>query len=61
MSEDPRALRLMTVKEVARILRVSHMTVYRLFESGELDGYRVGRSVRIPQESFEEYLRSARG
>jgi excisionase family DNA binding protein len=44
------------VKEVAAELRVSLMTVYRLINSGELKGIRVGRSFRVSEESFREYL-----
>lgn len=39
---------MLTVTEVAKILRVSKMTVYRFVHSGELASVRVGRSIRIP-------------
>ncbi len=47
---------LMTVSEVARRLRVSNMTVYRLVNSGQLPGLRVGRSYRIWEEDVRKYL-----
>jgi excisionase family DNA binding protein len=37
-------VRFLTVAEVAAIMRVSKMTVYRLVHSGELEAIRVGRS-----------------
>ena len=37
----------LTVAEVAEIMRVSKMTVYRLVHSGELPAVRVGRSFRV--------------
>ncbi len=50
---------LLLPSEVAEVLRVSKMTVYRLIKSGTLPAVRIGRSFRIPQASFEEYLRQA--
>jgi excisionase family DNA binding protein len=46
----------LTVSEVARGLRVSNMTVYRLVNSGQLDAFRVGRSYRIREEDVRRYL-----
>ncbi|NYJ73511.1 excisionase family DNA binding protein [Allobranchiibius huperziae] len=46
----------MTVAEVATIMRVSKMTVYRLVHSGELEAVRVGRSFRVPETAVTEYL-----
>ena len=51
--------RFLTVMEVASLMRVSKMTVYRLLHSGELPGLRVGRSFRVPADALETYLRSA--
>ncbi|MBC9956341.1 helix-turn-helix domain-containing protein [Yimella sp. cx-51] len=49
----------MTVAEVATIMRVSKMTVYRLVHSGELPAVRVGRSFRVPQDAVDAYLRQS--
>jgi excisionase family DNA binding protein len=49
----------LTVAEVAAIMRVSKMTVYRLVHSGELPAVRVGRSFRVPEHAVHEYLREA--
>jgi excisionase family DNA binding protein len=46
----------MTVAEVARHLRVSNMTVYRLVNSGQLPAVRVGRGYRIREEDVRRYL-----
>ena len=45
-----------TVAEVARALRVSNMTVYRLVNSGQLPAVRVGRSYRIREDAVRRYL-----
>ena len=42
--------------EVAEVMRVSKMTVYRLLHSGEMPGVRVGRSFRVPQDALDHYL-----
>ena len=48
--------RFFTVAEVARQLRVSNMTVYRLIKSGQLPAVRVGRGYRIRDEDVRKYL-----
>lgn len=50
-------VRFLTVAEVASIMRVSKMTVYRLVHSGELPAVRVGRSFRVPEKAVDDYLR----
>ncbi|MBO0825847.1 MAG: helix-turn-helix domain-containing protein [Actinobacteria bacterium] len=52
-------VRFLTVAEVAAIMRVSKMTVYRLVHSGELDAIRVGRSFRVPEQAVTDYLHEA--
>jgi excisionase family DNA binding protein len=52
-------VRFLTVAEVAAIMRVSKMTVYRLVHSGELTAVRVGRSYRVPEKAVHDYLRDA--
>ena len=52
-------VRFLTVAEVATIMRVSKMTVYRLVHSGELAAVRVGRSFRVPAHAVHAYLREA--
>lgn len=49
----------MTVAEVAALMRVSKMTVYRLVHSGELPAVRVGRSFRVPEQAVNDYLRES--
>ena len=48
--------RFATVSEVAKLLRVSNMTVYRLVNSGQLRAVRVGRSYRILEADVQRYL-----
>lgn len=46
----------MTVGEVARTMRVSNMTVYRLIKSGQMAAIRVGKNYRIRRTDVERYL-----
>jgi excisionase family DNA binding protein len=48
----------LTVQEVADLLRVSTMTVYRLIKNGELPAVRVGRAFRVRDVDVDEYLGS---
>jgi excisionase family DNA binding protein len=56
---DISEVRFLTVAEVAGVMRVSKMTVYRLVHSGELPAVRVGRSFRVPEDAVNEYLRKS--
>jgi excisionase family DNA binding protein len=51
MSRDLSDVRFLTVAEVADMMRVSSMTVYRLVHSGQLPAVRFGRSFRIPESA----------
>lgn len=52
-------MRFLTVGEVAAIMRVSKMTVYRIVKSGELEAIQVGHSFRVPEPAVKRYLRAA--
>jgi len=47
---------LLTVAEVAAILRISKMTAYRLVTGGALESRRIGNSYRVLAESLRSYL-----
>ncbi|MGN7978015.1 helix-turn-helix domain-containing protein [Microbacterium sp. 22195] len=53
---DVQDVRFLTVAEVAGLMRVSKMTVYRLVHSGELPAIRFGRSYRVPESAVAEAL-----
>ncbi len=55
-SIDYSKARFYTVAEVARVLRVSNMTVYRLISTGQLPAVRVGKSYRLREEDVNRYL-----
>ena len=51
----------LTVAEVAAMLRVSKMTVYRMVHSGDLPAMQVGRSFRVPERAVHDYLSAGLG
>ncbi|WP_309065852.1 helix-turn-helix domain-containing protein [Microbacterium sp.] len=53
---DVQDVRFLTVAEVAELMRVSKMTVYRLVHSGELPAIRFGRSYRVPESAVAEAM-----
>lgn len=53
MAENFANAKFMTVTEVADMMRVSRMTVYRMIHAGDLPAVRFGRSYRVPQEAVE--------
>jgi excisionase family DNA binding protein len=55
MTELP-DVRFLTVAEVAELMRVSKMTVYRLVHAGDLPAVRFGRSYRVPEQAVTEAL-----
>jgi excisionase family DNA binding protein len=52
---DPEA-EIMTLREVAKYLRISISTVHRLVERGELHAFRAGDS-RVRRKTLEEWMR----
>ena len=50
--------RFLTVAEVASLLRVSTMTVYRLIKADDLPAVRIGKSYRVPEDDVDRYLAS---
>ena len=53
--------KLLTVAEVAGILRVSVRTVYNLLEAGALRGVRVGRAWRVLESALEDFIAKGGG
>ncbi|MET1058064.1 MAG: helix-turn-helix domain-containing protein [Nocardioides sp.] len=53
---DISEVKFLTIAEVASMMRVSKMTVYRLVHNGELPAVRVGRSFRVTEQDANAYL-----
>lgn len=52
-------VKFLTVAEVAAIMRVSKMSVYRLIHAGDLEAARFGRSFRVPEKAVNDYLKGS--
>ena len=51
-------IELMTVEQFCQILQIGKNTAYKLLQTGEIKGFRVGRRWKIPRDSVNEYLNS---
>lgn len=56
MAENFANAKFMTVTEVADMMRVSRMTVYRMIHAGDLPAVRFGRSYRVPLEAVQSIV-----
>jgi excisionase family DNA binding protein len=56
----PHGERLLTINEVASLLRVSRGSIYRLIASSDLTPIRVGRRARFSLSDVREYLDRSR-
>ncbi len=54
VEELPLVLR---VEDLMQVLDVGRNTAYELLRSGKIFSIRVGKQIRIPKESVEEYLK----
>lgn len=56
MAREKPTYKFLTVREVAVLMRVSNMTVYRLIKSGSLKAVQVGNRYRVKEEDVHQYL-----
>jgi excisionase family DNA binding protein len=59
LASNLQAGKFLTVAEVAAILRLSKMSVYRLIHSGQLEAVQFGRSFRVTEKALNTYLDNA--
>ncbi len=45
-----------TAKELADILKLNVMTIYRYIEKGKIKAYKIGKEFRIDKEEFNKFL-----
>ncbi|MFB9327901.1 substrate-binding domain-containing protein [Paenibacillus aurantiacus] len=50
-----------TTEEIAKLLKISKLTVYDLIKKGELPSYRVGKQMRVDASDLEAYKQRAKG
>ena len=47
---------MLSVKEIANLLKISDRTVRNLIETGQIKAYKVGNQFRIKEEDYQNYL-----
>ena len=50
----------MTVYEIADLLRVEPLTIYRYIRSKKLTAYKLGKEYRVQQKDFETFLKTCK-
>lgn len=50
----------MTVYEIAELLRVEPLTIYRYIRSKKLTAYKLGKDYRVQQKDFEAFLKNCK-
>ncbi|THF79516.1 helix-turn-helix transcriptional regulator [Cohnella fermenti] len=50
-----------TTEEIAKLLKISKLTVYDLIKKGELPAYRVGKQMRVDASDLDAYKRRSKG
>lgn len=56
MTQNDKALTLLTVAEVADMMRVSRTTIWRWCDAGKLSAFQAGRNWRIYPDSVEQLM-----
>ena len=46
----------MTLKETAKYLKLSEITIYRMIQRGDIPAIKLGRSWRVHRNTLEEFL-----
>jgi excisionase family DNA binding protein len=47
-------------EELAKLLDVNVMTIYRYIKAGKLQAYKIGKEFRIDKKTFKEFLESVK-
>lgn len=47
-----------SINEVAKLLKVAYLTVYRWIRAGKLPAYQVEKQYRIDKKDFEKFIQS---
>ena len=48
-----------TIEEVAKMLKVAYLTVYRWIQAGKLIAYKAGKQYRIKKQDLDKFLKAA--
>jgi excisionase family DNA binding protein len=56
MESEVIVMNLFTVKEVAKMLRLTEKTVYKMIKTGAIPSVKIGGALRITQEAVDQIL-----
>lgn len=48
----------LTVEEMAKLLRLGTMTIYRYLKAGKLPAYKFGKEYRVYEDDFKAFIAS---
>jgi len=60
MSKDEKQPEYYTAKELAEMLSLNVMTIYRYIDAGKLRAYKIGKEFRIERSEFERFMNKAK-
>lgn len=56
-ANDTTTINILTLPEMCNKLNIGRNTAYNLLNSGEIHGFKLGRTWRIPEESITDFLK----
>ena len=56
MDQQKKIEKFFTAQELAEVLKVNIMTIYRYIKAGKLTAYKIGKEYRIDKKSFEQFI-----
>ena len=54
-------MKILTIKEAAKILKINEHTAYRYAKEGKIPAIRVGRNWRVHEDQMEQWLKNKAG
>lgn len=60
MPKDKKQTEYYTAKELADMLSLNVMTIYRYIGAGKLKAYKIGKEFRIEKSEFERFMNKAK-
>ena len=60
MPKDKKQAEYYTAKELAEMLSLNVMTIYRYIDAGKLKAYKIGKEFRIENSEFERFMNKAK-
>ena len=60
MPKDKKQAEYYTAKELAEMLSLNVMTIYRYIDAGKLKAYKIGKEFRIEKSEFERFMNKAK-